>query len=248
MFDFRNLRFDYEPFPIGLMRPVLEQSFYDRLCETYPDRSLFEFKPELGNKYSASEVNNPENYKRFIRSTPEWSRLHAYVKGDQFIPSVLALLESHHIDLGLGRYSVVSSKPIKSRASALSRVLRRTELSARFEFSMMGADGGHILPHTDSQNKLITLVLSMMKPGDWNPAWGGGTNIVMPRDRSLVYNQVNRSLPFSEVEVVKTFPFDPNQCVIFVKTFNSWHAVSPMTGKATDPLRKTLTVNIEAKI
>jgi hypothetical protein len=90
-------------------------------------------------------------------------------------------------------------------------------------------------------------VLSMMKPGEWNPAWGGGTDIVMPRDRSRVYNQVNRSIPFADVEVLKTFPFDPNQCVIFVKTFNSWHSVSPMTGKASDPLRKTLTLNIEAK-
>lgn len=248
MFDFSNLRFDYEPFPIGLTRPVLEASFYESLCETYPDRSLFEFKPDLGNKHSLSEVNNPGHYRRFIEGTPAWRRLHAYVKSDEFIPGVLALLESHHIDLGLGRYRVVSRKPFGSRASALSRVLRRTDLSARFEFSMMGADGGHILPHTDAANKLITLVFSMIRPGEWSPAWGGGTDVVMPKDRSRVYNQVNRSIPFSEVEVLRTFPFDPNQCLIFVKTFNSWHSVSPMTGTAADPLRRTLTLNIEAKV
>ena len=37
----------------------------------------------------------------------------------------------------------------------------------------------------------------------------------------------------------------PNQCVIFVKTFNSWHAVYPMTGHGSQALRKTLTINIE---
>jgi len=247
MFDFRQVRFDYEPYPIGLIRPILDPALYENLCTSYPDKSLFEFKPSLGNKYSLSEVNNADKYRRFIESSAHWNQLHGHVKSKEFIPGVLAMLKEHHIDLGLGRYRSVSTKAVASRASALSRVLRVSELSARFEFSMMGADGGNILPHTDAQQKLITLVISMMKPGEWNPAWGGGTDVVMPRDRTLTYNQVNKSLPFADVEVLKTFAFDPNQCVIFVKTFNSWHSVSPMLGQGSPALRKTLTINIEAK-
>jgi len=46
------------------------------------------------------------------------------------------------------------------------------------------------------------------------------------------------------VERVRTLPFRPNQCVVFVKTFNSLHAVSPVGG-GPSVLRRTLTINIE---
>jgi len=247
MLDLRAATFDYEPYPIGVIAPVLEQELYERLQRSYPPKELFEFKPALGNKYSLSELSNASSYRSFIRSHDEWRRFHAYVKGDLFIPAVLALLSRHRLDLGLRRYKTVSRHRTSSRASSLSRLLRIEELSARFEFSMMDADGGHILPHTDSPQKLVTLVLSMMAADEWNPAWGGGTDVVLPRDRTRSFNHMNESLPFADVEVLKTFSFKPNHCVIFIKTFNSWHSVSPMRGAGTSAMRKTLTINIEAK-
>jgi hypothetical protein len=48
------------------------------------------------------------------------------------------------------------------------------------------------------------------------------------------------------MEVLDTFEFTPNQVVVFVKTFNSWHSVRPMTGAGSPLMRKTLTINIEA--
>lgn len=247
MFDLQNATFDYEPYPIGLIRPVMDSELYERLCSAYPDKSLFEFKPALGNKYSLSEVNNPEQYRRFIRSTPVWNEFHAYVKGDGFIPRVLDFLKKHDIDIGMRRYKTASHKPITARAGVINKLLRYQELSARFEFSMMDACGGHILPHTDAPQKMITLVFSMMRDGEWDESWGGGTDVVLPKDRTKIYNHMNRSVPFGDVEVLKTFAFDPNQCVIFVKTFNSWHSVSPMRASSTGSLRKTLTINIETK-
>lgn len=247
MLDFGSARFDYEPYPVGMVKPALDDALYGRLVESYPDRALFEWKPALGNKFSLSEVNHPAEYRRFIETSPDWRSFHAYIKGPEFVPRVLDFLAKQQVDLGLRRYRVVSHRPADSKASLWSRLRRKSELSARFEFSMMGADGGHILPHTDAPNKLITLVFSMMRPGEWDDAWGGGTDVVLPRDRTRVYNQVNRSLPFAEVEVLKTWEFSPNQCLIFVKTFNSWHSVSPMRGAGSAALRKTLTVNIEAK-
>lgn len=247
MLDFGAATFAYEPYPVGLIKTVFDAGLYARLAASYPARELFEWKPALGNKYSLSEVNHPAQYRRFIDGTREWKRFHDYIKEAEFVTRVLGLLAQHHIDLGLQRYRVVSGRPALGRSSVLSRLQRKTELSARFEFSMMSADGGHILPHTDSPQKLVTLVFSMMGEGEWNPAWGGGTDIVLPRDRTLVYNHVNRSLPFSEVDILRTCDFTPNQCVIFVKTFNSWHSVAPMSGYADSALRKTLTINIEAR-
>lgn len=247
MLDLAAATFDYEPYPVGVIRPVFDSGVYARLVASYPAKELFEFKPSLGNKYSLSEVNHGAQYHRFIAGTRDWKRFHDYIKGDEFVPRVLRFLADHHVDLGLQRYSVVSRRPADSKASLLSRLKRKSELSARFEFSMMSADGGHILPHTDSPNKLITLVFSMMAEGEWNPAWGGGTDIVLPKNRAMLFNQVNRSLGFADVEVLRSCAFSPNQCVIFIKTFNSWHSVAPMAGDGAPALRKTLTVNIELK-
>jgi len=36
----------------------------------------------------------------------------------------------------------------------------------------------------------------------------------------------------------------PNQCVLFVKTFNSLHSVRPMTAPARETARRTLTINL----
>jgi hypothetical protein len=122
---------------------------------------------------------------------------------------------------------------------------KSSNLKARFEFSMMSAAGGHIHPHTDSPQKHITLVVSMVRPGEWDQAWGGGTDRMRPLDPSNNFNFLNRYLEFDQVETIGTMPYEPNQCVIFIKTFNSLHAVKPMSGpKAV--MRRTLTINIES--
>ena len=72
--------------------------------------------------------------------------------------------------------------------------------------------------------------------------------IVTPGGRLTTkqFNRANAYLDFDEVTPVKSFPFGPNQAIVFVKTFNSWHAVWPMQGSDPALLRRTLTINIES--
>jgi hypothetical protein len=91
----------------------------------------------------------------------------------------------------------------------------------------------------------VVVAVSMTGEGEWDARHGGGTTVLRPRDTSRYFNFMNKQLPFDETEVLHTYPFEPNQCVIFVKTFNSWHAVSPLTGAGSPAMRKTLTINIE---
>jgi hypothetical protein len=246
-FRFQEAEFHYEPYPIGYARSVLPQDTYLELVRTWPATELFEFKQQLGNKYSLSEVNNPAQYRQFVRSSAPWRQLHAYVKSREFLHEVIALLYERHIDVGRGGQFLVR------RANGLGlvdrlKVLRRTyDLSARFEFSMLPADGGYIKPHTDAPNKIITLVISVMTPGEWDAAFGGGTDVLKPRDITQNYNYMNRQFEFEQMETIGTFPFEPNQAVIFVKTFNSWHAVQPIRGAGSSIMRKTITINIESK-
>ncbi len=109
----------------------------------------------------------------------------------------------------------------------------------------MTADGGHLTPHTDAPTKIVTLIVSMMRPGEWDPAFGGGTDVNVPKDDRLAFNQMNEPARFEDMDVVATYDYAPNQAVVFVKTFNSWHSVPPIRGHGSTALRKTLTINIE---
>jgi hypothetical protein len=246
MLRYDQIQLDYEPFPVGLIADVLDEKTYGDLVTNYPPLPLFKYMPKLGNKYSLSSSNNRELYYRYLADTPAWGRFHDYILSREFIDQTLSVLKDNHIDLGLKRYRVVSGKR-SNHSNPISRLLRSTELSARFEFSMMNGVGGHIRPHTDMPRKMITFVFSMFPPGEWDGQWGGGTAVVRPKNPHHSFNRVNRYLDFDEVEVVKEYPFNPNQALIFVKTFNSWHAVMPMSAPSEDALRKTITVNIESK-
>lgn len=247
LLTFANLNLRYEPFPIGLARPAIEPSLYDELVASYPPREKFDYLAKVGHKYSLSEKNNPRNYEAWIAEHPRWREFHRWIKSRDFIESMLAALKERGVDTG---YKARVSKG--KRLGKLARNLSRGQihagkpgLTARFEFSMLPADGGSVIPHTDSPGKLITLVVSMIAEGEWQPAFGGGTDVNRPRDPKLYYNELNRQAGFEEMEVLETFPFDPNQVVVFVKTFNSWHSVRPMTGMGSTAMRKTLTINIE---
>ena len=248
-FSYEHLEFRYEPFPIGLAKPLMDDSLYAELVDNYPSQELFTYLAKVGHKYTLSEKFNPRQYEQLIRSAPVWKELHGWIKSDEFIIGVLDALKDHHIDLGY--------RLNDSTGQRLSRLVkdiaqgrispRSSRLGARFEFSMLPADGGHILPHTDSPSKIVTLIVSMLHEGEWDPAFGGGTDVNQPKDVRHSFNQLNDQAGFEDMAVLDTFEFTPNQAVIFVKTFNSWHSVRPMTGTGSNAMRKTLTINIEPR-
>ncbi len=244
MFSYSQAAFDYEPYPICRLEGVLPEADYDALARTYPAVALFDHKPSLGDKYSLSERNNRDNYLRFLDTAPEWARVHAYIKSRKFIDDTLGFLKQRNVDLNLGDYAVRMASR-KMKPSLAARLLRRNELTARFEFSIMGGNGGHIRPHTDEQQKLVTLVISMIRAGEWDDAWGGGTQVCQPKDKTLIFNRANRYLDFDAVDIVRSYDFRPNQCILFIKTYNSWHQVAPINAPPDAPMRKTLTINIE---
>lgn len=248
MLSLENLKFIYEPYPIGVARNVLRGDLYEQMVASFPPQELFQFKAALGNKYSLSEVNHPDQYHEFIRSAGPWREFYQWIKRPEFPHEMLALLRQHHIDLGDFRISNSVGERVRAALSALkqgSAPLVPARLSTRFEFSMLPAHGGYIKPHTDGGKKLVTLVVSLLRDGAWDPADGGGTEVLKPKDATKSYNFINRQMEFDEVETLTTFDYQPNQCVLFIKTFNSLHGVRPMLSARGDLMRKTLTINIE---
>lgn len=248
MFDFDELKFRYEPFPIGLARPLMDETLYWEFVEEFPVKEMFADLSVVGYKYSLSEKSNPRTYRDLVRARPVWKELHQWVKSDDFLKSVLRALEERHLELG---YKVQSpGRRLVRRLGKLAKGhLRSTRgrLSARFEFSMLPVDGGHVLPHTDSPGKIITIIVSILDDNEWDPAFGGGTDINRPVDPQKNFNRLNRQGRFEDMEIVDTFDFQPNQAVLFVRTFNSWHSVRPMQGMGSPAMRRSLTINIEER-
>lgn len=168
------------------------------------------------NKLSLSERFNPEAYMVFIAENPVWCEFYYYVKSVDFVNEVGNVLWDNGIRLPAGKYK------------------------SRFEFSAMPVAGGTIAPHRDIASKVVTLVISMVDK--WNNGFGGATDILKPKYQDKEYDDYKNA--FSDFDIVYSYQFNPNQCVVFVKTDNSWHAVAPMIG-STDEYRKSVTINIE---
>jgi hypothetical protein len=247
---FDQAHFWYEPYPIGVIPKVLDPRLYEALIEAYPPDALFATLPEVGNKYVLSEKFNGSAYRRFIAGCPVWRDFHDFVKSEDFVDAVDSCLLKSQVDVGLRAYR--QSQPTRWRKLLRDLFMRgrlprvHPGLYTRFEFSMLPSDGGCVVPHTDSPGKLITLVISMIREGEWDTKWGGGTDVNRPRDPRRSYNELNRNVDFEDVEVLRTFEFLPNQCVIFVKTFNSLHSVRQISASGPRRMRRTITINIEA--
>lgn len=246
MLNFDTIEFDHEPYPVGLARNVLPADVYAEMVATFPTVDMFVAKESKGVKYSLSGHNNRQGFRAHLRNNAAWSRFYDYVRSDVFIDDTLTMLEAHHVDLGPRRSSFGARMIQRFKAFRKGSPQPHVPtLRSRFEFSAMPVTGGSIRPHTDHPSKIVTMVIPILAEGEWDPAYGGGTSIVWPKDRSRSFNFSNSYMDFDEVECLKSYAFEPNQCLVFVKTHNSWHAVWPMTGNDARVLRKTLTINIE---
>jgi len=214
--NFSQMKLERDPYVFGVAPAVLDQKQYVELSESYPSESLFAKMGGVGyDKLSLSERNNPEAYKKFIAESPQWSRFHAYIKSVDFRRDV---------------FRAIGSAPVGIYTS-------------RFEFSSMPAFGGFIAPHTDIPSKIVTLVMPMIQPGEWwERSWGGGTDILRPKDARK--KLVDYQAPIEEFEVVRSVPYSPNQALVFIKSKDSWHSSGPYRG-VSGKWRRTLTINIE---
>jgi hypothetical protein len=252
MLSFTNFTFEYLPYPVAVAQPILDPSLYAALVADFPQIEEFSvFNEAYGKKWRLNETADLARYRAVLKKSAAYNSLYRYFKSDAFIRDTLHCFESNNIKLRLFEaQQSSSSRPVQlGRLGAwmdtVERKLRGRSLATRFEFSALPAHGGSIAPHTDAPNKIITLVISIAQEGEWDPAWGGGTDVLVPNDPRESYNFYNKYLAFDACTTIRTVPYVPNQCMLFLKTYNSLHCVKPTTGPENGPVRKTLTVNIE---
>lgn len=248
MLTFANAQMRYDPYPLAIINPAMDRDAYLELVDNFPRLDLFGKLSKFDYKVSLSEKFNPANYHRFIDSNRPWNKFYSWVKSDDFIHQVGGFLKSRNIDLGLDEYTKSFGQRLGDSIRRLGKgkLPSRRRLRSRFEFSVLKADGGEVAPHTDAPRKIVTLVMTMIKDGEWSQDLGGGLDINRSTDDAYKFNWKNQIVPWDKIEVVETVPFVPNQCMIFVKTFNSLHSVKPMRSKGSDALRKSVTIVLES--
>lgn len=248
MLNYSAVEARYEPYPLMILRPALDTKTYNELCDNFPDISLFGPIRGYDYKLSLSEKFASDNYHKFINENKPWNRFHSWLKSDEFIHRTVEFLKLKNVDLDIDECFETTPKRLGRalrtlRYGKLPSTLPR--LRSRFEFSVLKADGGEVAPHTDTPKKIITLVQTMIKDGEWDPAIGGGLDVNRATDSQYAFNWKNKMVPWDKIEVLDTIPFVPNQCTVFVKTFNSLHSVRKMSEKGSNALRKTVTIVIE---
>jgi len=245
MIDLSKLNIDYTPYPIGVASGIFEPELYKKIIQNYPDIEKFD---SMGETKLSLNDKNPYFWK-VIKENPIWKEFHGYINTKEFIDSVFKVLASQNVDLGFKHYKFLKRDEKTSRIFHVYNALRGRkapiELETKLEFSALHPNGGAVWPHTDSKHKVATLVLSITEEDEWDIKWGGGTSSLELKDNSRVFDRTNKYKPeFKDVNIIKTYDFKENQCLLFVKTFNSWHAVMPMHNKHISKLRKSLTINI----
>ena len=89
MLKFENVKFDYDPYPIGIAKGAFAPEVYRELVDTLPEDKVFLSKDYLGVKLSLSQLNNRAGYYAHLRSNPAWQRFYDYIKSERFIAETL---------------------------------------------------------------------------------------------------------------------------------------------------------------
>jgi len=227
MINFNNSLFFYEPFPHSILRNVIEENNYNKICSEFPETNMLnkmQDKREGEKKFSKYNLSNTGKDKRkffeILNQSKTIKKFYDYLNSKVFLENLVKFLLKNHIDLKIN--------PNQNFKNYLINKLLKRELKINFEFSAISSNNGFILPHTDGPNKIIGFVLSVIDNIDILKAKKLGTQILTPTENAYKFNYFNKSVPFSKTLVVKEIPFEKNQISLHIKTFNSLHAVGPI--------------------
>jgi hypothetical protein len=258
MLDLKNFKFEYEPYPHGVAHSIFDNQTYKDLIDNFPDvkklkmlKDKYEHKVENKfNKFALSSRNDPVLFFDLISSNNVYKKLVNYLLSYDFKINLLNILIKNNINLGVVPKKDNWKKSLRSFLLNFIpyNILRPVQdIDVAIEFSAIPIHGGYLKPHTDGPHKLASVVIPIIDD-NWQDSFNGGTNLLKPKDNTRLYNILNNTYEFEECNIIKTIKFNPNQLLIFLKTYNSFHSVGPLNGKQEGFYRKSITLNIEKKI
>ena len=227
-----------KPFCFFQTDSYLPFSHYKELKESFPDKSFF-VNVHKGGKISFQSDNNPDNFNKFCQENPVWDDFLQFFISNEFLDDAFEFLKK---PLKNARGKDVEKRWILANSDSLDSFSSDViPIEVRFEFSMLSKEM-MILPHTDAERKLFSLLL-YFSDEDWKPEYGGGLKFFRPKNIIDQWNFENRIVPFDALEEIASAPFTANRFLGFVKSRNSWHGVKSLKS-APGMYRKILNINV----
>jgi hypothetical protein len=213
---------------------------YLQLRDSFPDAGWFSDVIE-GNKKRINSRRSPEVFDKFCTDNPAWQQLFEQMRSKAFIDSLYALLQKplRLIRGPIGGRTWYFDEDAGAGGSPADWFKRRAVLS--FEFSRL-ENGASVPPHTDTPEKLASLILYFADPR-WRPEWGGDTRLYRPKHKVLLRNWHNRRVPFDQLDTVMNNEFVGNRLFIFTKSADSYHGV-PEIHCPPDIARNSVNINV----
>jgi 2OG-Fe(II) oxygenase superfamily len=213
----------YDPFCLFQVSDYLPQETYQALLESFPEEKWFVERID-GDKYRLNSSHRREVFREFCNEYPRWVEFFNFLESQAFLRDLYllsrrGLFKSRGL-LGSRQWRVVT-------AGGLLEATLKQPVTMQFEFSRLER-GSFVPPHTDHPRKLVSLILYFRDP-KWQDSYGGSTEFYRPKNRRLENNWDNRTVTFDDLVPFYRAPFVPNQLVVFLKSKNSYHGVTPIT-------------------
>lgn len=237
-----DLKYSYQveqsqPFTIFTIPEFIEKETFDDCFRHFPsDLSLF-----LSDNRGKHRIENFSPAMARLKALPQWKSIFARFQSRPFFNAVMAL------DNGRQDLVPFSLNPITNFINI--HLLGKTPYYISFEFSII-EPGGSIAPHTDSKNKIVTMMLYFPTKGQAS-AKGLGTDFydfdAAKTEKYENYDNVhNDAGQFPEFEndsqVTFTSQYDGRHLVGFFRNAYSWHSVT-IEAVPDDGKRRSLNVN-----
>ena len=217
----------YDPFPYFYIDDYLPKDLYAALHEEFPSMTFFDGRNNVdrANRLRKMALNpRGERYAEFLASSPSWTKVIDALRSDAFLKDVEGLL----------RPALVQARGVAGRRgwwnhTSASRRVPIVERPVEFscEFSRLSR-GAFLYPHTDKPEKLVSFLLYFPEP-DWEQRYGGATDLYRVKQAKHDRNWSGRAVTFDAVDTVFRSEFRSNRLMVFVKSRNSYHGVSPVT-------------------
>lgn len=241
----------YVPKPLAVLRTALDAAQNDLPANSLSGGSLLGNLATFPCMLNLSEKWNTANYRNFLHENRPWNMFHAGFKSNEVSQRTVKFLYCNSVELTLqgalrsASYHLWRAVRILKRVYLAARGLR---LPKRFEFSSLRAGDEQVRSQTGAARKAVTLVLTMMKEGEWQTTCGGGPGVNTTRDVRYAFNWQNNIVPWDKIEIADTSPLVPSQRTAFVRIRNSLRSVREITENRSHALRKSCTTVIEREI
>lgn len=211
----------HDPFFIYSVEHFLPQLFFEELCGTFPDRSWFAHVTK-SNKQRLNSEHDPVRFRDFIEQSPVWKEFTGILQSHAFLTELYSLTRPYMRQArGIGYPQSWFFNDTTIGTDFLSQTI-----VPNFEFSRL-EQGAYLPVHTDAPEKMVSTIFYL---GDenWKPEYGGGTAFYRPKDARLNHNWFNRKVDTDKLELFYESSFTPNTLLMFIKSPNSYHGVTPI--------------------